>query len=98
MQRGVWLLQDDEDLQDELANAMQPMFRNAYGMPMRPYQYPRDAVSGHEEDDASPDEDEDEDDEPALHGGQVDPALMAELEASINDTHTFRESQRRRLQ
>lgn len=77
---------------------MQPMFRNAYGMPMRPYQIPSGAVPGHEEDDASPDEDEDEEDQPTLHGGQVDPALMAELEASINDTHTFRESQRRRLQ
>lgn len=74
---------------------MQPMFRNSYGMPMRPYHIPRGAVPGQEEDDASPDEDEDE---PALHGGQLDPALMAELEASINDTHTFRESQRRRLQ
>ena len=79
---------------------MQPMFRNAYGMPMRHYQIPSGAVPGHEEDDASPgeDEDEDEEDQPTLHGGQVDPALMAELEASINDTHTFRESQRRRLQ
>ena len=67
---------------------------------MRPYQTARGAAPGHEEDDASPDEgeDEDEEDEPALHEGQVDPALMAELEASINDTHTFRESQRRRLQ
>lgn len=73
---------------------MQPMFRNAYGVPMHPYQ---NAGPGHEEDDASLDEEE-EDDEPMLRRGQVDPALLAELEASINDTHTFRESQRRRLQ
>lgn len=77
---------------------MQPMFHSAYGRPMRPVQLPRGVLPGMEEDDASPDEDEEEEDEPTLHGGQVNPALLAELEARIHDTHNYRESQRRRLQ
>ena len=68
---------------------------------MQPVQLPRGVViPGMEEDDASPDEDEEDEDEPrhVLHGGQVNPALLAELEARIHDTTTYRESQRRRLQ
>lgn len=88
-------------MQDELANAMQPMFHSSYGRPMRPVQLPRGVVlPGMEEDDASPDEEDEDEDAPThlLHGGRVDPALLAELEASIHDTHNYRESQRRRLQ
>lgn len=51
-----------------------------------------------EEEDGSLDEDEEE--EAAAHRTQVDraPRLLAELNASINDAHTYREAQRRRLQ
>ena len=87
------MLQDDEDLEDELANAMPPAFRNAYngsGLRVIP-----PVALDEEVDDESPDEDEEED-EAALR--REAPRLLAELNASINDAPTFREAQRRRLQ
>ncbi|KAL3158317.1 hypothetical protein ABBQ38_010561 [Trebouxia sp. C0009 RCD-2024] len=90
-------MEDDEDLEDELVNAMQPVFRNAYDMPMRLNHLPRGAILGQrEEADASLDEGEEDDS--ALPGAQADAALLAELEGRVTDAHTFRESQRRRLQ
>lgn len=93
--RAVILLQDDEDLEEELANAMPPAFRNAYGgsgLRLIPHQAPPPMALDEEEDDESPDEEEEE---AALR--REAPRLLAELNASINDAPTFRETQRRRL-
>ena len=89
-------MQDDEDLEDELVNAMQPVFRNAYDIRHNPL-LARSAILGRrEEADASLDEDEEGDS--TLPRAQADPALVAELEGRVTEAHTFRESQRRRLQ
>ena len=89
-------MQDDEDLEDELVNAMQPVFRNAYDIRNNPLLV-RGAILGRREE-AEASLDEDEEGDSTLPGAQADPALVAELESRVTDAHTFRESQRRRLQ